>query len=411
MSKNAMRQDSIVFTIFLGLLAALPALSIDISAPTLSLLPRVLGTSTLVAGLTLSLFMGGFALGQFSGGHLSDRHGRKPILLIGFLIYSVAGVACALSSSGPAMVASRFAQGIGAGMCAVLSFAIVQDLFWGAAALTKRAYVAVVVGAAPIMAPALGSVIVDFVGWRAVHVVLALGGSVLLVVVWLWFAESHPAKLPTAASAPSRLERLAQDTRFVNLALVNALSYGTVFAYIAGSPVIVMDYYHEGSRIYAAVFGCTALAFAGGAWTGGRLVRHGWTAQSLLSVTLATSAAASVALAAACLTSPTISGPAAVCLLSIIQFCRGVISPNLQHLAIERQRERAGVASAAMGVSQLLGGALASVAVASLLSGFGPFAVAGPIMLSSLAALAMWGWTINGGLDLDPERRPVREPA
>ena len=264
---HSMNPNSLVFTIFLGVLAAVPALSIDISAPTLALLPGVLDTSRLVAGLTISLFMAGFALGQLSGGVLSDRHGRKPVLLLGFLIYVTAGVACALSMSGVGMVASRFVQGFGAGTCAVLSFAIVQDLFQGAAARSKRAYVTVVVGTAPILAPALGSVIVELEGWRAVHVVLAAGGLVLLAVVWLCFSESHVPRPPTIELTRQRPEPLRADTRFVKLALVNSLSYGAVFAYIAGAPVVVMDYYRGTSRIYAGIFACTAVAVAAGAWT------------------------------------------------------------------------------------------------------------------------------------------------
>ncbi len=398
--RSTMDTGSLGFTIFLGLLAALPALSIDISAPTLTLLPDTLGTSKFVASLTLSLFMGGFAVGQLAGGGLSDRHGRRPVLVGGLLLYSAAGVACALSVSGPGMVTSRFVQGIGAGACAALSFAMVQDLFEGAAARSKRAYVTVVLGAAPILAPALGSVILAVAGWRAVHGVLAAGGLVLLAVVWLWLAESLPVQRMTALQGRTRPGTsgggLWRDRRFVQLALVNAFSYGAAFAYIAGSPVVMMDYYHGTPRSYAAVFACTAMALAGGAWTGGRLARRGVSAETLLSVALGASALASLALAAACFAGPAVSGPVAICLLSFIQFCRGTIAPNLQHLAIERQRQRAGMASAAVGVSQLLGGALSSVAVAGLVSGFGPFAVAGPIVLCSVAALGAWLWTSEG---------------
>ncbi len=82
------------------MLAALPGLSIDINAPTLVLLQKALATSTVVAGLTLSLFMVGFALGQLAGGHSSDRGGRRPVLLAGLACYTVASIACGFSPSG-----------------------------------------------------------------------------------------------------------------------------------------------------------------------------------------------------------------------------------------------------------------------------------------------------------------------
>src|SRR5215472_18867133 len=169
--------ETLAFTILLGVLAALPAISIDITMPTLPLIPSALGTSSAVASLTLSLFMVGFALGQLSGGYVSDRGGRRPVLLVGLSCYTIAAFGCAFSRSGAGLVAFRFAQGLGAGACSVLSFAMVQDLFVGEAARTKRSYVTVVFGLVPMIAPALGTLLTHLGGWRAVHAVLAMAGG------------------------------------------------------------------------------------------------------------------------------------------------------------------------------------------------------------------------------------------
>src|SRR4030088_772037 len=115
----------------LGLFAALPALSVDVSAPTLALLPSVLHTSRTLAGLTLSLFMVGFALGQLLGGSLSDDRGRRPVLLGGLVCFTLSAIACAFSRSGAVLALCRLIQGFGAGACFVISFAMVQDLFEG----------------------------------------------------------------------------------------------------------------------------------------------------------------------------------------------------------------------------------------------------------------------------------------
>jgi len=384
--------ESFAFTLLLGLFAALPALSIDISAPTLVLLPRALETSTTVAGLTLSFFMVGFALGQLSGGRLSDRSGRRPVLLAGLCCYSLASVACALSPSGPALVISRFVQGLGAGACSVLSFAMVQDLFEGDAARAKRSYVTVVFGAVPMLAPALGSLLSGFAGWRAVHGILAVAGGSLTVVTWLGVAESRSADQELFAAAPARgVVRLRDDSRFVGLTLANAFSYGAVFAYIAGSPVVIIGQMRLSSAVFAAVFACTAAALTAGAWTSGRLSRRGFGAATLLSLSLGVAAAATLALAIAGLAGIT-SGAILLLPLLLALFTRGISAPNLQHLAIERWREQAGTASAAVGVSQLLSGALASAAVAVLLPDWGVSAVAVPMGLFAAAALVVWRW-------------------
>jgi DHA1 family bicyclomycin/chloramphenicol resistance-like MFS transporter len=388
--------ESFGFTVLLGVLAALPALSIDISAPTLALLPKALGTSSVVASLTLSLFMCGFAVGQLAGGRSSDLGGRRPVLLAGLGCYTVASIACASSPSGLVLVMSRLVQGLGAGACSVLSFAIVQDLFEGEAARSKRSYVTVIFGVLPMLAPALGSLLSDLAGWRAIYIILALTGGSLLAVAWLGVPESRrptpptaDAPLPAGAALPPGAERLLSDGPFVGMTLANAFSYGAIFAYIAGSPVIIIGQMKLSSAVFAAVFACTAAALTAGAWTSGQAGRRGFGADALLGRSLGIAAAAAVALATTCLAGFT-SGAILLPLLLVILFTRGIIAPNLQHLAIERRRQQAGTASAAVGVSQLVSGALTSVAVAFLLPDFGTTAVAVPMALLATAALVLW---------------------
>ena len=386
--------DTFAFTVLLGVLAALPALSIDISAPTLVLLPEALDTSSTVAGLTLSLFMGGFALGQLSGGRISDRHGRRPVLLTSLVCYTLAGIACALSLSGAALLTFRLLQGIGAGACSVLAFAMVQDLFEGDQARSKRSYVTVVFGVVPMFAPALGAWLAQWAGWRSVHGILALAGALLVFVIWWGVPESKPGHMRATTSGLDLIGavRLRDDRQFIGLAAVNALSYGAIFAYIAGSPVVIIGQMGLPSSIYAGLFACTAAALTAGAWMSGGLSRRGFRAAGLLGPSLTIAAASALALAGVSLGSIASAG-VLVPLLLVILFSRGVTAPNLQHLAIERQRRQAGTASAAIGVSQLVSGALTSAAVAVLLPDFGQLAVAVPMAVLTFTAAALWWWT------------------
>jgi MFS transporter, DHA1 family, multidrug resistance protein len=380
--------ESFLFTVLLGLFAALPALSIDISSPTLQLLPQALNTTTMMAGLSLSLFMVGFALGQFGGGPVSDRRGRRPVLLAGLGCYTIASLACALALSGIALVIFRCLQGLAAGSCSVLSFAIVQDLFVGDAARTKRSYVTVVFAAVPMVAPAIGSLLLTgFGSWRAIYGVLALCSGVLLCITLAWLPESRQQRSrigdPSIPPVP-----LWRDQGFIGITVTNALSYGAIFAYIAGAPVVIIGQLGFTPAVFSGVFASTAIALTMGAWTSGRLGRRQLRAQAILGPNLALAAVAAIGLEAAIMAH--LPWPVLLPLLLAVMFARGMTAPNLQHLAIERRREGAGAASAVLGVSQLIAGALSSAAVAVLLPAFGPGAIAIPMAL--LAVLARLSW-------------------
>ncbi|HUN41128.1 MAG TPA: multidrug effflux MFS transporter [Acetobacteraceae bacterium] len=380
---------SFAFTILLGLFAALPALSIDLSAPTLPLLPRVLQTTVTMAELTLSCFMVGFALGQLGAGRFSDARGRRPVLLAGLACFTLSGIACSLAQSGLELLAARCVQGFGAGSCAVISFAMVQDLFEGEAARAKRSYVATVLTAVPVLAPALGSVLVDRFGWRSVHVVLAVGGTVLLAAVGWCVPESLRGhrEVRQRAGGDGRTS-LWNDRVFLRTALVNALSYGVIFSYIAGSPIIIIRQMGYPPAVFAAVFASTAVALTLGAASSGMLARRGISAEAAIRVGLIVTVAAALGLAGFGLAG--ISAAIILPPLLVVLFCRGILVPNLQHVAIERWSERAGTASALVGVSQLLGGAFASVVVAALLPYLRLNAVLVPMAVLAAAACLMW---------------------
>jgi MFS transporter, DHA1 family, multidrug resistance protein len=378
------------FTALLGVLAALPPLSIDLSAPTLPILPRALHTTQTLAGLSLSLFMLGFATGQFVAGRLSDAVGRRPVLLSALTCFTLSGVASAFADSGAMLAICRAVQGFGAGACAVISFAMVQDLFEGDAARAKRSYVTAIFCAVPILAPAFGAELTDRFGWRSVHTVLAIGGALLLSVTLPCIAESRRIATPALdRGALGRPSLMRNDTAFIRTAVANALSYGAIFAYIAGSPTVIIGRMGYSSEVFAFVFACTAIALMAGAWLSGVIGRRGVSATALVDHALLAAFCATAAVAAVGW-SGIRSGVVLIPLLIIVLFTRGIIAPNMQHLAIDRQRGRAGLASAVVGVSQLVAGAMASAAVAVLLPYLGLNAVALPMAL--LAGLALFVW-------------------
>ncbi len=388
------RPETFGFTLVLGLLGALPPLAIDISAPTLLMVEGQLDTTTRMVGLVITLFMLGFAAGQFAGGPASDRHGRRPVLLIGLFGYTVAAIGCSLAGSIWSLLAWRLVQGVGAGTCAVLTFAMIRDLFEGDQARAKRSYITVVFGVAPMLAPLVGAWILQEIGWRSVYLTLAVGGFVLLLAVMFGVAESR-APEEGAARPALRASYVAvlSDRRFAGLVTVNALSYGAVFAYIAGSPLVLMGSLSLSPAQYGQVFACTAAMLTGGAWVSARCARRGVSCRLLLWLGLGLGAGSAVLLAG--LLAYGVAALAALLPPLLVNlFARGLTAPNVQHLALEPMRAQAGTAAAAIGVVQILAGTAASGAVALLLPLLGGMGMA--VVMAVLATAALAGWTLAG---------------
>ena len=144
--------DSAAFVFLLAALSALPALSTDMGLPALAAIGRDLEVPPASVALTLSLFLAGFAIAPLAYGPLADRYGRRPILLFGGVIYSLASAACALSPNLESLLAFRILQGVGAGAGSVMALTIVRDLFHGPVARARLSYVASMRIVAPMIA-------------------------------------------------------------------------------------------------------------------------------------------------------------------------------------------------------------------------------------------------------------------
>jgi len=391
------------FTLLLGFVAGLPALSIDLSAPSLALLPVALNTTVFVAGLSLSLFILGFGVGQFAGGRLSDQLGRRPILLTALAVYTFAGLCCSLATTGGQLATARLLQGAAAGACSVQSYAMVQDLFKGEAARRKQAYVSVVLTLMPMIAPAVGALVILVAGWRELHLLMALGGLILAFIVALFVSESRdvPAESPQRGTGVKAGLAMLGETGFRQVAVVNALSYGAIFTYIAGAPVVIINQFGSTTAMYAAVFACTAAALTAGASVNARLAGQ-FSASALVGPALVAQTIANVGLLGAAALLPASSPLLLLPLLIVGCFARGVLSPNFVHLALSGQREQAGLAAALIGLTQLATASAASALLARVLGQFGALSVGAIMAALSLAALGAWALASTGRISPQP---------
>ena len=386
------RPDSVFFIILLSALGGLTPLSIDMGLPALQSIGHSLQVSSASAALTLSFFLVGFAFGPVVLGPLSDRFGRRPVLLAGCGLFAVTGIGCAIAASLPVLLLWRLLEGIGAGAGSTLSLAIVRDLFDGATARARLSYVATFGSIAPMIAPTLGAIVLAWLGWRAIYGVLAMAGVLLFIAVLIGFVESHPKIDPTALQ-PARLAanyaRIFRHRLCLGYTLVAALNFGCMFSYIASSPLVMMGVLGISPTYYGWTFAATAAGIMIGAFTNGRLSARGISGSALLQTGLGLSLLSALALlAVAC------SGAASVRtllpLLVVNTFSVGFIGPNATQGVMHPMPDIAGVASAVLGSMRMLTGALAGVIVSFLFDGHTARAMAESMTVFSLASVAAY---------------------
>ena len=386
----ALRPQSLAFTFLIGALAALPPLSIDLGLPALNLLESSLGASHTQAALTLSLFLVGFGLSQLVMGPLSDRHGRRPVMLAGMTLYALAGLGCALSTSIEALLAFRLLAGIGAAGGTTLAMAVVRDSFEGQAGRIKMSQVSMVITIAPIIAPTLGGLLLLlFHDWRVIYATLALAGAVLVAAVWLGLAESRPPLPGARLDLVGRYAAVFQHRRTMGYVLVNTLGSGGLFAFIAGSPMLLMGTMGVSTAVFGLLFATTSSGILLGSTINNILARRGVGARAPLAVGLSLGPLA--ALGAALVTGAGIVSVATfIPFVVVVGICRGLTTPNITHAALEPVPHHAGVTAALMGAGQMLCMAVASVVVADMHDDYGALGVALTMLGFLSAGLISW---------------------
>ena len=378
--------------LLLGSLAALPSLSIDIGIAGFSVMRQEFETSIASTGLIITMFMFGLAVGQLGFGLLSDRIGRRPVLLLGTTIYVLAGMECAITEAFETLLSARLLQGIGAGAGTVLSLTIIRDLFDGAAARMMRSYVVAIVSVVPLFAPALGSWMLEFWNWRMAYAVPAAYGTILTIVAAICFSETRPMHLDNAQNRLSKHYSVLLSRSFIGHVLTNALSYAALMSYIAGSAFVFMNTMGLSAQVYAFLFAATATSVIIGAWVNGRLTRGGILGTNLLAASLVLAMISGIVLMLVPANSPAawIFFP----ILMVNVSCRGMVGPQAQHAALEPLPQIAGTSAAILSFVQIIAGAVASLVVAVLYQELGPAGVTGAIAGCSIASFVVWLWAI-----------------
>ena len=200
-----LRPGTFALTALLAALTAIGPLSTDMYLPSLPDIARALTASTAQVQLTISAYLIGFAVGQIVYGPISDRRGRKPVLLAALGLFAAATLICALSTSIEMLIGARILQAIGGSGCIMLARAIVRDLYSGNRAGRELSVMGSVMALAPIIAPVVGGALQITFGWRSVFVALMIIGVCGVAAIWLLLPETLKQRAVEPVSPGSML--------------------------------------------------------------------------------------------------------------------------------------------------------------------------------------------------------------
>lgn len=264
-------------TVLLGALIAAAPLAMDIYLASMPSMTRSLAATPEQVQLTLSLYMYGWGFAQLLAGPLSDRFGRRPLLIGGLSVFVLASAACAAATTIQTLIAARIVQAAAMASVAVVPRAVVRDLYAGNKAAHVLSLMGMVLGIAPIVAPVIGSHLHTWLGWQANFVFVALYGTLALACVAVGLPETLKARNPRATDVGMMLRnyaRLLRSRRFVGYLLVAAFTSSGLFAFLAGSAFVFVSVMGRSEQGFGVLFASVMLGNLTGATIGSRLVQR-----------------------------------------------------------------------------------------------------------------------------------------
>lgn len=248
------------FIIFLALLSAFVPLSTDLYLPALPEMTHFFAVPEIIMNLTLILFFIFYSIATLFWGPLSDRYGRRPILLIGLTIYLIASILCGIANSATQIVIFRVLQACGGGVATTVATAVIKDVFVGRKQETTLAIVQSMVVISPAVAPVVGSLLLTFISWRGIFFAQALLG-ITVVLGTLIFKETHQPESESMRLLRSfgRLGVLLKDPGFTALLMVFSTMSIISLGFISSSSYIYQNTFHLSSELFSLFFAFNAL--------------------------------------------------------------------------------------------------------------------------------------------------------
>ena len=374
--------------VLLAMLTAVGPLGIDMYLPAMAQMSASLNSDIHHVELSVSTFLLGFASGQILGGPLSDRFGRKPVILMGLVIYTLASIALVWINTLDQLLALRALQALGGGFAVVNSAAIVRDLFNGKDIARVLSMVSIIMMSAPLFAPVLGSGILTLGEWPLIFALLSAYSGLLLIVLLTLLPESHPPERRLRQRPWQGYARVMSHplARFYILCLAGGSS--GMFVFITASPYLYLEHFGQSAHVFPWLFGANVITIMFANRLNMWLLNR-FSTRQLIATGVLIQLSASGLLLLLCLSERGFQLATVVPLMMLYVGALGLITANCMGTIMQYFRENAGSATALTGVCQFSGGALAGLLWGHLHTGT-PLAMMGVMILTaSIAACGL----------------------
>jgi DHA1 family bicyclomycin/chloramphenicol resistance-like MFS transporter len=395
------RAESLIVSVLLTAMVALGPISTDLYLPSLPAIGSDFGVANAEVQLTLSVFLAGFAVSQLAYGPLSDRFGRRPVILGGLTLYLLASVVCAVAPAIEVLILARFFQAVGACVGPVLGRAVVRDIYGRERAARMLSYMGMAMALAPAFGPILGGFLEVWFGWRANFAVLGVFAAATLLGALITLPETNQWKSPDA-TRPGHIvgnyRNLLRHRSYLGYTVIVACTYSGIFSFISGSAFVLIGLLGLSPDVYGFCFAAIVVGYMIGTFISGRYtVKIGLERMVQLGTAVQVAGGLTgVALyLAGIVTVASIVGPVVVFMAGT-----GLAMPNAQAGAIGPFPRMAGSASALLGFFQMGLAAVVGIAVGH---GSGESALA---MMAAIALVALGG-ALSYWLVVHPAPRPV----